>query len=142
MKSKILSSGYTLLELIIAISIAGIVMTLALAMFTDMGKWFRSQNKQAEKVQEMIVTKKRIDQALKEISVIQNYTEKYLEYNKEGSDSLITLWVNEGVLYSGSEQICSNIKEFAFNYQIRDLLFWETELKLGGWVGGVVVLNE
>lgn len=137
-----LTSGFSLLELIIAISVAGIVTTLALTAFTDIFKGFKLQNSRAERVREMIITKKKIEQIFTNISSTVSWTDYSVRYKTEGSDSVITVQYKNGSLFKDNTIICDNLKSFKFDKREHgssrnELFFWESVLLNNGWLGGV-----
>lgn len=142
MRNKGFGLGFTLLELIIAISVSGIVLTLLLAVFTDVGKWFALQNVRADTVRKMLITKKKIDRELFKMDYIHSWSAERVTFGINSYDSSIVVDVRNGVMHRNTEQICSGLKKFEFEFYQNKILFWESELESGGWIGGAVVLDE
>ena len=144
MRKNKLISGFSLLELIVAIAIAGIVMTLAFTVFTDAVKGFRFQSSHAENIRKMLITKKRIDKLFSNISSVESWTEYSMKYKKDESDSVFTIRFSNEKLFSDNSLICENMKSFKFDLKDdksgnKQLFFWEAVLNKGNWIGGALL---
>jgi prepilin-type N-terminal cleavage/methylation domain-containing protein len=143
-------SGYSLIELLIATVVAGIVASLAFMVFTNLQKDFRFQNSHAERVREMILTKKKIESALSHIEKVKSYTVTSVTYNQNSSDSICIIQFKNGSLLNGSSEVCKKLSKFRFefvesqddNLTKKSLLLWEGELERGGWIGGHSMNNR
>jgi hypothetical protein len=142
------SPGVTLLELLIAISVTMIVITLAFGVFTDIFKGFWFQKNHAKQVREMVVAKQWIESGLKNITRIDQSTDKSISFYRSNSDSLMTMQFSGDSVCLGKQKLCRGFSEFSFELirkndsPNRRMLFWHGILKQDGWIGGAIEIEQ
>jgi prepilin-type N-terminal cleavage/methylation domain-containing protein len=144
------SYGLTIIELLVAISIAGIVMTLAFAAYGNLLRGFSLQSKTANKVRSSILARKRIDRACNGLSVIHQCSEREIAGINAANNQTVTLRYAGTALLEGDDTICTNLENFAFTLEEngkdksdrKAVLFWEGVVKKGGWIGGATVVRK
>ncbi len=139
-------TGTTVIELIIAVSVALIISTMVLAAYLIIFKEFNLFTRKADAVMETIVLKKKIDALFTDVMTV---TEKYkttMEYtDSENNDHVLTF--RNGSIYLGNTVKTSGLK--SFNYSIsekrgaggRYLLLWDAVLVNKHWIGGAKEVN-
>lgn len=133
--------GATLLELIIAMFIAAVVITLSLTVFSDILKGFLFQENQARITREMMETKWKIESVLSDIASIQTSSANSITCIKNGNDTSVTIEYKNDTLYIDKKNICNNLKAFIFSFKKKVnygswVLLWDAQLKSGRWFGG------
>ncbi|MBN1575037.1 MAG: prepilin-type N-terminal cleavage/methylation domain-containing protein [Chitinispirillaceae bacterium] len=143
--------GVTLLELLIAITIAGIVVTLGFAVYGNIVTLFSRQSRAADDLRSTILMKKRIDQSCSRISVLHRCTDREVSGINSSTDSVVILRCAGNTLFDGHDTIAAGLEKFAFSL-VEDkkdarnrnaVLLWEGVLvKTGDWIGGAVALKR
>ncbi len=143
------SSGFTLLELLITITISGMVTIYAMTIFTDLSKGFRIQGDKNNKVQTLLLQKIQIDNILNTIGFIDSWTTTAIHFKELHTDSLVTFQFKNGSLLKNDQVICKNFKGLRFDLQensgsINDekVLLWECLSDKNSLICGAVVIKE
>jgi hypothetical protein len=152
LKSKLLSSkGVTMLELLIAFTIAGIVTSLGFTLYTAITKSLRHQSGTAEALCSTILSKKQIEQACNRISVLSKWSEREITGIDKMTDSTITLCYTGNAFYCRNSKIAIGFDTFVFSLlenrkdpsDRNAVLLWEGCMsKNGNWIGGAVVVRK
>jgi prepilin-type N-terminal cleavage/methylation domain-containing protein len=133
------SSGFTLLELIIASSISSIVLVFILTLFSDTTKGIAFQNKRSKKVEMMILYKKRIETALDKFQEIKSISQISCEGIDDSNSTISIIFTNNTLAFKNSV-LCTDIDKFKFEAENscgnKTVLLWECTLKNSGWIGG------
>lgn len=138
--SKKFNSGITLLELIVAITIASFLAMLIFGVFTDITKGFHTLSNRSAAVGTMISTKKRIDASLKDVEKILSINDSSITYINS-LDSIYTIEFSCGKLIKNRSIICGNVENGRFTLSHKenstgDILLWECLVDKKGWIGG------
>jgi len=143
--------GTTLIEIIVAVVIAGIVFSLIMAFYSNTIKGFWTSTNNSENVKESIVTKMKIEKAISEIEngVVVSWQKDEVVYNKNqdvgiGLDSVVRIRWQQNAILKGNDTLATNISAFDFNLETnitvpgvtKGLLSWEATVRTNGWVGG------
>lgn len=143
------SSGFTLLELLITISISSMVMIYAMTVFTDLGNGFRIQGNKNNNVQTLLLQKIQIDNILSSIGSISSWTTTTISFKEIHTDSLITVQFKNGSLLRNDQIACKNLKDLRFDLQENDgsvnnekVLLWECLSDKNSLICGAVVIRE
>ena len=140
-------NGYTLVELLVAISLGLFVATLIFAAYTDMFKGFRKQAQRADRIRTMVLIKQKLDRSLRTADVLTTVSTRKLTYTERGNQSEHTIAFHDSTIYRDNTVLESNVRDFTFTAsderteQGFRLVRWEALLDHGGWVGGVAVLR-
>lgn len=148
--SRHYSCGYTLIELLVAIVIAGIVITLGFTVYGNMVKGFSRQSAAAADLSSTIIVKKNIDRVCRRLAVLKRFSENEISGTSAENDSSITLQVKEKKLLSGNSTIVRGLESFAFSLEEnrkdltdnRVVLLWEGKLENGNWIGGAMAVRK
>lgn len=143
--------GVTLLELIVAITIAGIVTTLGFTLFGYVTKNFSQQTRSVERLRSTMLAKKRIDRAIGRISTLVRSTEREVCGIDGTLDSLITCRYSGTALLAGDDTIATGLGAFRFSVveerhgagSSEAVLLWNAELAASGdWIGGAAIVRK
>jgi len=141
-------SGYTLIELIVAISLGLFVSTLIFAGYTDLFKGFRRQALRAENVRNMVQIKREIDQAFKNAQVLTMVSARKIVYCQQGSLEEHAISFHDSAVYKDEKMIQKGIRDFIFSTseiktdQGYRLVYWEALLAHTTWAGGVASIRD
>ena len=139
------SSGVTLIELLVAMVVSGVVISGAFMLFVNVSKgfWFHKNN--AEKVREMVVAKKKIESAIATLGKVETFTSNSFSAWSTNGDSLIDVRMTGDTLYASKKPIAGGLSTFTVQIIQKNattqnsiaILQWEAEMKKGGgWIGG------
>ncbi len=142
-------SGFTLLELLLTITISSMVMVYAMTVFTDLGKGFRIQGNKNNSVQELLLQKIKIDKIFNSIGSIDSWTTTTIRFREVHTDSLITVQFKNGLLLKNNQIASKNLKDLRFDLQENTdavnnekVLLWEYLSNINGLICGAVVIRE
>jgi hypothetical protein len=132
--------GTTLLELLVAVAVSAIVITLSLTVFSDILKGFMSQKSNAQTAGDIIVAKKQIDAGLSGMVSIKECSDKSLTCIKGDADTLVEIRFAKDSLCIDNKAICRKLKDVTFTLVKKNpegpwVLLWNAHLKKGGWFG-------
>lgn len=137
--------GITLLELLVAITIASVVISLAFFSFTRLNKDFFQLSNRSIKVQDMVVAKAQVDAVMKKIKIVRTISEKKIEYVCCNNDSIHVLEVRQGKLYDDAVIVNGKVQNLKFSVTgdslKRQALLWEGTVEKNGWIGGAVEIK-
>ncbi len=143
------SSGVTLLELLITISISSTVMVYAMTVFTDLSKGFRIQENKNNSVQTLLLQKIQIDNILSAIGSISSWTTTTISFKEIRTDSLITVQFKNGSLLRNDQIACKNLKDLKFDLHENvgsvnneKVLLWECLSDKNSLICGAVIIRE
>jgi prepilin-type N-terminal cleavage/methylation domain-containing protein len=149
MVSKKKVSGFTLLELLVTISISSMVMIYAMAVFTDLGKGFRIQGDKNSSVQSLLLQKIQIDNILNTIGSIDSWTTTTICFKEKHTNSLVTVQFKNGSLLKKDQIACKRLKDFRFDLHENTgsvnnekVLLWECLSDKNSFICGAVVIRE
>ncbi|MBD3422069.1 MAG: hypothetical protein GF398_18305 [Chitinivibrionales bacterium] len=137
-------AGMTLLDLVVAIVVAGILVTLVFGVYLNVTRGFRSQTKAARRVEEMILTKDKIAAAMSRVSTLKGYSGRRIEFYSSSSDTLHGLHFKSNTLLLNNEIAAGGLKSFQFDIENNDnraLISWDAEMSTGAWLGGATVVK-
>jgi prepilin-type N-terminal cleavage/methylation domain-containing protein len=138
--------GITLLELLVAITIASIVLSLAFFSFTRLNKDFFQLSNHSVKVQDMVVAKAQVDAVMKKIKNIKTFSENRVEYMCCNNDSVHVLEIKLGKLFNDAVIVNGKINNVKFSMTGDSLkkqaLLWEGTVEKNGWIGGAVEVRR
>jgi prepilin-type N-terminal cleavage/methylation domain-containing protein len=136
------NSGVTIIELLVAMSVSAIVITLSFTVFSDLLKGFMFQKSRAQTSGDMIVAKKQIDGCLAGIISIKEYSDKAIACMKADVDTFVAIRFVKDSLCIENKAVCRKLKDFTFTLIKKDAgpwtLLWNAHLKHGDWFGGAV----
>lgn len=134
-------SGMTILELCVAMAIAGTVVSLILGSYLNITKGFFLQINKSTQVLQMATLKKQLDQQVGSIGVVVSVRETALDYQERDSDSLHTMNFSNSLLKKDTLIIARNLDGFKWSLlqpttgSGKAVLLWEAMLG-NGWIGG------
>ncbi len=140
--------GVTIVELLTAMVIAGIVLTLGMTAYRGVLKSFLYKSRAAAGVSAAVIAKKRIERACGRFVKIDRCTEREMS-GLDGSDHPATLRFTGSVLMDGKDTVAA-LEEFGFSLReerkaagnLVAVLLWEGTLPKGGWIGGAVAVRR
>ena len=149
-KNPTTQTGTTLIELLIALAIAGIVVSLGFTVYSKVTKEFSFQSRTADALRETILAKKKIDIACGKFAGIRRCSEREITGFGQLNNTVLTLRFNNGYLLSEEDTIVSGLKGLTFSLIEKDgkkgekaVLLWEGTLAgSGGWIGGGRVVSR
>lgn len=146
------TSGFTLLELLLTITISSMVMIYAMTVFTDLGNGFRIQGIKNNSVQTLILQKKQIEKCLNNIGSIDSWTSTSIRFKELNTDSTITIQFKNGLLLANDKTICKDLKGLRFDLQENTdnksnlnndkVLLWECLSDKNALICGAVIIRE
>lgn len=141
--------GFTLVELVISISLAMFVVTLILSTYTSLFKGVRLQARRADTVREMIFLRHQVSRSLDSMeSILQVTPDKIMFTNKQQRNNEHIVSFHDSTLFLDGKKIGNKMKQCSFSVSDKNsadnirCVQWECLLKNGGWVGGVVTAND
>jgi prepilin-type N-terminal cleavage/methylation domain-containing protein len=141
-------SGMTILELIVAMAISGIVVSLIFASNLNVTKGFLLQINKSAQIMQMSMLKKQLDRLAGKVGVVISVRETALEYQDKDTDSLHIISFSDRTLKKDSFVIGKSLDGFAWSIQQpilgsgKAVLYWEAIIGTG-WVGGASeVVNQ
>jgi Tfp pilus assembly protein PilE len=143
-------SGATLIELIVAIVVTGIITVIAFGFFTNIVKGFWKNNRASEAVKEMITAKAIIQSKVRNVGTIISWRKDGIDYLSSDAqacpaDSTRTMVFKDSVVSDNNLVMVKGVAEFSFavNSFGNDkpglnsaLLTWEAKMGDQGWIGG------
>lgn len=149
--SRETNHGITMIELLVAVTIAAIVTALAFTLYTATTGTFFRQNRYADTMTNAVRTKKQIDAAFGNIAVIIRKNDHELQVRPINSDTSYTFGVCGAALMRNSDTIAAPFESFTFSYvenrSSHDdhtiVVLWEGVLNpKKTWIGGSFVVAE
>ena len=143
--------GMTVVELLVAIAIAGIISTLCFVVYGNTVRMFSRQRHAAVDLQSTIIVKKRIERACGKFKSVRHCTEWEISGSIYDNDSSLTLRFRDGVLFDNNKTVASGIKTFSFSLventgdptDRTTVLLWEGIVAGSDhWVGGAVPVRK
>ena len=136
-----IKSGFTFLELMVAIAIAAIVVALAFRFMQDTSRGIRMQEKRIGNTEKMIIARKQIESAMNRIDAVINVSNNEIDYKELSSDSIHQMIFRGDSLAMDNILISNGIRKVNFEFDTtkrKRVLYWECEMVNGGWAGGAV----
>lgn len=141
-------AGFTLLELLITLYIAGITASLIFTSYRGLTIGFARQSLQAAQVQQALGLKTRIDGILGAIDSVTAAYGSTLEWKTpEGSTQRLSR--QGSTLRYGNTVLAEQITDVAWELETTEsgsreieVLFWSVELDGRRWVGGGLVIGD
>ena len=142
-------TGTTLIELLVALVIAGTVISLGFSVYATITRDFHRQSLSAEALRNKILVKKRIDGAFSDLASVEHCSGREVRGKGEAGDGSIAIRYVNNSLLNGTDTLVTGLKECTFelsdqkgaNAGNNGVLCWELLLDKGGWVGGAVVVT-
>lgn len=138
------TSGFTLIELVVAIALSTSVLLLILFYLTDIEKGRLFQSKRSDEIETMRTCKIRIDKVFNTIVSIESISEVELR-GRDIRDSLFVLRFSNKSILRNNVILCDKVKHFYIekdqNCENRTVLLWECTLENGAWIGGGRILQ-
>ena len=141
-------NGFTLVELIVAISLGMFITTLIFAGYTDLFKGFRRQALRAENVRNMVQIKRGMDHAFGQAQVLTMVSARKIVYLEQGSLKEHAISFRDNAVYKDDEIIQKGIRGFVFTASDKKtnqgfrIVCWEALLAHNAWAGGVASIRE
>jgi prepilin-type N-terminal cleavage/methylation domain-containing protein len=141
-------NGFTLMELVVAISLGLFVSTLIFAAYTDVFKGFRKQAQRADRIRTMVRLKQGLDHSFRRADLLTAVSARKLTYTERGNQIEHTIAFYDSTVYCDNSVLQSKVRDFTFTASDKlseenfRLVRWEALLAGGGWVGGVGVVRD
>jgi hypothetical protein len=143
-KDIVTISGFTLIELVVAIALSIPVLLLIFYYLTDMENGRLLQSKRSQIVETMRTSKTRIDNVVNSIISIESISEVELR-GRDIHDTLFILRFSNKSILRNNVTLCDKVKHFSVekdqNCENKTVLLWECTLENGAWIGGGRVLK-
>lgn len=143
-----MKDGFTTVELLVAIVIASIVTTLGFTVYGQMTKHFSHQGASAQKLSEVLLAKKRIDNYCNNILLVHNCSGNTATIKTRDGDQHITIRKSGNALIAGTDTLVEHIDSYSFDIvkgKKRDtkksVLCWEAVIG-GEWACGAVEVRN
>jgi prepilin-type N-terminal cleavage/methylation domain-containing protein len=142
------NAGFTLLELILAISLAAITTSFIFSSYIDVVRGFKLQVSRAERVREMVQTKNKICKAFLNIGSLVLVAPNKIVVLEVGDTTTHSIEYFNSDLYYDAKLIQNKLYSFVFqpsdkkNNDGLRIIEWEGVLNKGGWVGGVFIAKD
>ena len=143
-------SGTTLIELIIALVIAGIVVSLGFTVYGNITRQFHTQSNNTESIRSKIIVKKQMNRVCSMLSVVDYCSEREVRGVDEITDSIVKIKFHDGSVFHGADTVVTGVKQCSFELMEKKrssdnkkaVLQWEVVCEKSGWIGGTVVVNK
>jgi prepilin-type N-terminal cleavage/methylation domain-containing protein len=136
------SKGFTFIELMVAISIASIVVTLTFLFYRNSARGLLLQNSRIEKVETMVIGKNRIETVLNSITAIHNVNSHEIEFFTSTPETLHRIQLKDSSIFFDTTKILNKVKSLDFSSTVKQdssiIVFWSSETQQGGWIGGAI----
>jgi prepilin-type N-terminal cleavage/methylation domain-containing protein len=135
-------AGFTFLELLVAISVAAIVVTLAFRFMQDTTLGIRMQGKRVNGAEKMMTAKKMIESVTNRMQAVISTNSSEVDFKMFGSDTVHEMVFKGDSLVVDNRSLCKGIRKI--NFELDDtkkgksVLYWEGEMSSGNWIGGAV----
>jgi prepilin-type N-terminal cleavage/methylation domain-containing protein len=137
------TSGFTLIELVVAIALSTTVILLILFFLSDIEKGSLFQSKHSHNIETMKTCKIRIDKIVNTIASIESISEVELR-GRDIRDSLFVLRFSNKSILRNNDILYDKVKHFYMekdqNCENKTVLLWECTLENGAWIGGGRIL--
>jgi prepilin-type N-terminal cleavage/methylation domain-containing protein len=144
-----MKNGFTIVELLVAITIASIVTTLGFTVYGQVTKRFSRMSASAQNLSEVLLTKKRIDNFCSTLMVILNCSENAMTAKVPCTKNLITARKSGNALVTQTDTIADNITSISFKLvkgnqreNKNAVLCWEATVNNEWTCGAVAVKTE
>jgi prepilin-type N-terminal cleavage/methylation domain-containing protein len=143
--------GVTLLELVVAISIAGIVLVSVFFSYGNLAGLFSRQSRTADDLRTTIIIQKRVERLLYPLAVINRCSKHEVEGFEAATGNPVLIRLSGHCLLKGADTAVSGLGTFEFDLKeptgSRDprhtaVLLWEGATIAGGWVGGAATVER
>jgi prepilin-type N-terminal cleavage/methylation domain-containing protein len=138
-KDTATTSGFTLIELVVAIALSMSVLLLILFYLADIENGRLIQSKRSHVVETMKTCKIRIDKFINTIVSIESISEVELR-GRDIHDSLFVLRFSNKSILRNNVVLCDKVKHFYIekdqNCENKTVIVWECTLENGAWIGG------
>lgn len=134
-------SGMTILELVVAMAIAGTVISLVLGSYLNITKGFYLQVNKSAQILQMAALKKQIDKNIGAVGVVISVRETALDYQDKEAGALHTMSFGNAMLKKDSLIVAGHLEKFAWSLLQpstgpgKAVLYWEAYIG-NGWIGG------
>lgn len=136
-------SGTTLLELLVAITVAGAATILVFSFYKNVAKEYWLHTHKSEEVKELIVTRLAIERHFSNVAKVVSCRKDGFDYVSAESDSAGTVRFVSNALIDNNDTIVKNITSFSCQtampggkQQGNGVLLWEAVIDNGIWVAG------
>ena len=143
-----MKNGFTTVELLVAIVVASIVTTLGFTFYGQVTKHFSRQSARAQRISEVLIAKKRIDNCCNKILSVQNCSGNAVDVKLVSDNKRISIRKSGTVLIAETDTVVENVDSFSFDIlkgRKRDagnaVLCWEAVIG-GEWVCGAVGVKK
>lgn len=142
------NAGYTLIELIVAISLATIAAAFIFSSYIDIVHGFKIHVKRAESVREMISAKIKIAKAVQNVGSLVLIAPDKLMFVEQGDSTTHTMEYHNEELYRDGRSVQNKLESFVFRpseaktTEGHRVVAWEGTLGSGGWVGGAIIARD
>lgn len=134
----------------IAMTLTGIVMTLAFTSYSSVTRGFSHRTAQAEKLRKVLLVKKKIDRFISSIELVERCSSSQVRAICFGTDTSVTVTYSGRRVVSGNTVISDGLTAFSFtlvtdtkNRENQDaVLLWEGMVDAVSWVGGAAAVKR
>jgi Tfp pilus assembly protein PilE len=137
-----------LVELLVAIIVAGIISVMAFTFYTNVVKGYWLHDKRSEAVKEAIAARIIINRRFSTVDKVVSCRKDGFDYVKANEDTMRTIKFAPKALMDNNDTILKNLTTFstsialpAQKQQGRGVLLLEAETNNGNWVAGATAVN-
>jgi hypothetical protein len=136
------NSGHTLMELVMAIAVTGMLALVILAAYTSIAKTFAWHSRQAAQLRSMTLAKAELDAVFGSIQKCRIISPSVLEYTILSDSSFVALSFRSDTLFdawSGAKIPCQEFGVRLHPQKMpdgRQVFAWHTLLDKNRWIGG------
>jgi prepilin-type N-terminal cleavage/methylation domain-containing protein len=144
MKRTARDSGFTILELTVAMTVATLLIALVLSTYVVFTKSFARQTRSGLDVRRSVVVKARVDAVMRRVGEVTAVHGATIEFRDPQTGSLREVSWRSGALYLGDSMAVSSLSGFVLTEPPRDckaqrtVLLWEAHTEFGAWIAGAV----
>lgn len=142
------SAGHTLIELTLAISLAGMLVGIVAVSYVTIYRGFAKQSSRMGDVQEMVRVKGEIDGVLKKDCNLLSFAPSRIVFNRESDTTVHTLSFSDKKLKYDQELLSKNASMFLMTLSNDStakgghFLQWEVVFSDNQWIGGIGYLRN
>jgi prepilin-type N-terminal cleavage/methylation domain-containing protein len=145
---KTACSGFTLVELMVALVLAALVGIMIFSSFSDLLRGFKRQSVKCDRVWEMVMARTKVARVIGSAEIIVLATPDKLVFTENGDTITHTVESRGEALCRDGEPIITGVSKISFvlsdkrTTDGRCLFTWEGYLKNGAWICGETVVSK
>jgi prepilin-type N-terminal cleavage/methylation domain-containing protein len=138
--------GYTLLELLVAITVATLLGGFVLVTYLGFGKQFQHTLHRSMQAQELVAAKIRVDGEVGRIYRVRSCTHTRLVFDSDVDSNVVLELINDK-LFMDERLLVASIKHMQFElrslagHETGQVLLWEVSTGAGEWIGGAKLIS-